>query len=103
MDLRLSPEKTLVTHIEGLDFLGWRIPPVETLAGRSGPTLPHQRDPPGHRRAQAAGSGIPAGHHVRRFYLFLAKQGRSTLGAAIRRESVLTQANLSWVHNSPRA
>ncbi len=26
MGLRLSPEKTLVTHIdEGLDFLGWRI------------------------------------------------------------------------------
>src|SRR2546430_15489703 len=27
MGLRLSPEKTLITHIdEGLDFLGWRIP-----------------------------------------------------------------------------
>ena len=26
MGLRLSPEKTLITHIdEGLDFLGWRI------------------------------------------------------------------------------
>jgi RNA-directed DNA polymerase len=26
MGLRLSPEKTLITHIDdGLDFLGWRI------------------------------------------------------------------------------
>jgi RNA-directed DNA polymerase len=26
MGLRLSPEKTCITHIdEGLDFLGWRI------------------------------------------------------------------------------
>jgi hypothetical protein len=25
MGLRLSPDKTLITHIEGLDFLGWRI------------------------------------------------------------------------------
>jgi RNA-directed DNA polymerase len=26
MGLRLSPEKTLITHVdEGLDFLGWRV------------------------------------------------------------------------------
>ena len=92
MGLRLSEEKTLITHIdEGLDFLGWRIQ-RHRKRGPTGitstPTPPRRRWPPSWRRsrccvgrsARTSRSTLCSAGSTRRAGLVRLFPGRGVLG-----------------------